>query len=187
MGSWKGARWGLQSCTPGAAGSETPPSGASVNRDVGSLSGGAGLTCAGFTRPLSFRLFCSACCPAARTTRGEIPCSAESARQGNHQHRHEDFYRQERDRPARLVRRRCRGQDPGPPRLRTRPPPARQAQARFHPARRYRRLPRGGQCREDRGDRQQAPGQDVLPVHRLRRQPEVRESSARRCSGIPSA
>src|SRR5690606_7228082 len=57
-------------------------------------------------------------------------------------------------------------------------PPARQAQARFHPARRYRRLPRRDQRREDRGDRQEAAGQDVPPLHRLRGQPEVGEPGA---------
>ena len=69
---------------------------------------------------------------------------------------YENNQRQDRDRQARLVRRRRQRQDARPSRHRARAPPARQAQARLHPARRHRRLHRRDQRREDRRHRQQA-------------------------------
>ena len=70
--------------------------------------------------------------------------------------RDEDLCRHTRRPPARLVCRRCRGPDPGPAGDPDRRRPARQAQARVHPARRHRRLRRRRQRREDPRHRQQA-------------------------------
>ncbi len=72
-----------------------------------------------------------------------------------------------REPPARLVRRRRRGPDPGPSRDPDRRCPARQAQARVHAALRRRRLRRRRQRREDRRHRRQAEEQAVLPAQRL--------------------
>ena len=83
----------------------------------------------------------------------------------------------------RLVRRRRRGADPRPARHADRRHAARQGQAAVHAARRHRRLRRRRQRREDRGHRQQARPEDLLPPLRLSRA----ASSSGRCASSSSA
>ena len=79
----------------------------------------------------------------------------------------EDLCSHTRRPPARLVRRRCRGPDPGPAGDPDRRRPARQAQARVHAARRHRRLHRRHQRREDPRHRRQAGAEALLAPQRL--------------------
>ena len=75
--------------------------------------------------------------------------------------------------------------DPGLPRRRARAPPPRQAQARLYPARRYRRLPGGGQRREDH-DRQKLADKQYHRFTGYIGNPKT-ETWRRRWSAIPSA
>ena len=86
--------------------------------------------------------------------------------------------------PARLVRRRCRGPDPGPPGDADRRRAARQAQARVHAARRHRRLHRRRQRGEDPRHRQQARAEDLLAPQRLPGRDQVPD--ARRDARAPA-
>ncbi len=84
----------------------------------------------------------------------------------------EDLHRQAGRDPARLVRRRRRGEDPGPPRDADRRHPARQAEAAVHAARRHGRLRHRRQCGEDPRHRAEARPEDGLPALRVPRRPE---------------
>ena len=78
-----------------------------------------------------------------------------------------DLERKARRDRAPLVRRRRRGADPGPSRDPDRRHAARQGQAGVHAARRHGRLRDRRERREDRGHRQEARPEDVLPALRL--------------------
>ena len=91
-------------------------------------------------------------------------------------------FRTPREGAARLVRGGCERQDARPPRHAARRPPARQAQAAVHAARRHGRPHHRPQRRQDRGHGQQARGQDVLLAHRRHRrhqEPHAREDAGR--------
>ncbi|CAA9517368.1 MAG: LSU ribosomal protein L13p (L13Ae), partial [uncultured Solirubrobacterales bacterium] len=96
----------------------------------------------------------------------------------------EDLRSHPRQPRASLDRRRRDGPHPRPPLDEDRRCAARQAQAGVHAALRHRRLRGRGQRGEDRGHRQEAPAEALLPPLRLPRRPA--RADLRRDAGPPA-